>query len=275
MVPLYEVLEVCPANTDIAIGSAVFRAAFRQLEAVMADYQTIRTVGAGAGTAAIDEGLRTHMTKVYGLMSAGMLITAGVSWAVGTNPTLLHAVFGTPLRWVVMFAPLVLVMVFSAMINRLSVAAAQLFFYVYAAAMGLSLAFIFAIYTGTSIASTFLATAVAFGATSLYGYTTKRDLSAFGSFLMIGLIGLIVASLINIFLASSALQFAISVMGVLIFAGLTAWDTQSIKAEYLSHAQAGDSDWLGKAAIMGALRLYLDFINMFMYLLRFMGNSRN
>ncbi len=212
------------------------------------------------------------MNKVYGLMSVGMLLTGGVAWAVGTNDAMVAAIFGTPLKWVVMFAPLIMVFAFGALINRLSVAAAQLFFYAYAAMMGLSLAFIFAVYTQTSIAQTFLVTAIAFAGLSLYGYVTKRDLSAFGTFLMMGLIGLIVASIVNIFLASSALAFAISVIGVLIFAGLTAWDTQSIKNDYIAHAQMGDSDWLGKSAIMGALRLYLDFINLFMFLLQFMGN---
>ncbi|MDZ7906114.1 MAG: Bax inhibitor-1/YccA family protein [Cypionkella sp.] len=238
----------------------------------MADYQTIRTIGAGARTAEIDQGLRAHMNKVYGLMSVGMLLTAAVAWAVGTNDAMIAAIFGTPLKWVVMFAPLVMVFAFGALINRLSVAAAQLFFYAYAALMGLSLSFIFAVYTGTSIAQTFLVTAIAFAGLSLYGYTTKRDLSGMGTFLMMGLIGLIVASIVNIFLASSALQFAISVIGVLIFAGLTAYDTQSIKSEYVAHAQQGDEAWLGKSAIMGALRLYLDFINMFMFLLQFLGN---
>ena len=212
------------------------------------------------------------MNKVYGLMSVGMLLTGGVAWAVGTNDAMVNAIFGTPLRWVVMFAPLIMVFAFSALINRMSVAAARLFFYTYAAMMGLSLAFIFAVYTQTSIAQTFLVTSVAFAGLSLYGYTTKRDLSAFGTFLMMGLIGLIVASIVNIFLASSALAFAISAIGVLIFAGLTAWDTQAIKNDYIAHAQMGDSDWLGKSAIMGALRLYLDFINMFMFLLQFLGN---
>ena len=238
----------------------------------MADYQTIRTVGTAAGAAAVDEGLRAHMNKVYGLMSVAMLLTGGVAWAVGTNEAMVQAIFMTPLKWVVMFAPLVMVFAFTAMLNRLSVAAAQLFFYVYAAAVGLSLAFIFAVYTQTSIAQTFLVTAVAFAGLSLYGYTTKRSLSAMGSFLMMGLIGLIVAMVVNIFLASSALAFAISAIGVLIFAGLTAWDTQKIKNDYLAHAQMGDSDWLGKSAIMGALTLYLDFINMFMFLLSFLGN---
>jgi uncharacterized protein len=238
----------------------------------MADYQTIRTIGAGARTAEIDEGLRAHMNKVYGLMSIGMLLTAAVAWAVGTNEAMLSAIFATPLKWVVMFAPLIMVFAFGALINRLSVAAAQLFFYAYASVMGLSLSFIFAVYTGTSIATTFLVTAIAFAGLSLYGYMTKRDLSGMGTFLMMGLIGLIVASIVNIFLASSALAFAISVIGVLIFAGLTAYDTQSIKTEYIAHAQHGDADWLGKSAIMGALRLYMDFINMFMFLLQFLGN---
>ena len=238
----------------------------------MADYQTIRTGTAGTRTAEIDAGLRAHMNKVYGLMSVAMLITAGVAWAVGTNDAMIAAIFGTPLKWVVMFAPLIMVFAFSAMVNRMSVAAAQLFFYVYAAAMGLSLSFIFAAYTSTSIAQTFLVTSIAFAGLSLYGYTTKKDLSGMGTFLMMGLIGLIVASVVNIFLASSALAFAVSVIGVLIFAGLTAYDTQSIKNTYLQHAQAGDQDWLGKSAIMGALSLYLDFINMFMFLLQFMGN---
>ena len=238
----------------------------------MADYQTIRTVGTAAGAAVIDEGLRAHMNKVYGLMSVAMVLTGGVAWAVGTNDAMVQAIFMTPLKWVVMFAPLVMVFAFTAMLNRLSVAAAQLFFYVYAAAVGLSLAFIFAVYTQTSIAQTFLVTAVAFAGLSLYGYTTKRSLSAMGSFLMMGLIGLIVAMVVNIFLASSALAFAISAIGVLIFAGLTAFDTQKIKNDYLAHAQMGDSDWLGKSAIMGALTLYLDFINMFMFLLSFLGN---
>jgi FtsH-binding integral membrane protein len=238
----------------------------------MAEYQTIRTIGAGARTAEIDVGLRAHMNKVYGLMSVGMLLTAAVAWAVGTNEAMLSAIFATPLKWVVMFAPLIMVFAFSAMINRLSVAAAQLFFYAYASLMGLSLSFIFAVYTGTSIATTFLVTAIAFAGLSLYGYTTKRDLSGMGTFLMMGLIGLIVASIVNIFLASGAMAFAISVIGVLIFAGLTAYDTQSIKNEYIEHAAHGDEAWLGKAAIMGALRLYLDFINMFMFLLQFLGN---
>ena len=238
----------------------------------MADFQTMRAAGSATRSALIDEGLKAHMNKVYATMSVGMVLTGAVAWAVGTNDAMMAAIYGTALKWVVIFAPLVMVFAFGAVINRISAAAAQLFFYVYASLMGLSLASIFAIYTGVSIAQTFLVTAIAFAGLSLYGYTTKRDLSGFGTFLMMGLIGIVVASIVNLFLASGALAFAISVIGVLIFAGLTAFDTQSIKNEYIQHAQMGDSEWLGKSAIMGALRLYLDFINMFMFLLQFLGN---
>jgi FtsH-binding integral membrane protein len=243
----------------------------------MAEFDTVRSVGVGA-RAQIDEGLRAHMNKVYGLMSVAMVVTAGVAWAVGTSDALL-AIFRDPetlrpniLGWVVMFAPLAMVFAFGALINRMSAAAAQVFFYAFAAVMGLSLAWIFKVFTGVSIAQTFLITAIAFAGLSLYGYVTKRGLSGMGTFLMMGLIGLLVAMIVNIFLASSALAFAISVIGVLIFAGLTAYDTQNIKNTYLQHAVHGDTEWLGKAAIMGALNLYMDFINLFMFLLQFMGN---
>ena len=255
----------------------------------MADYQTIRT---GAGTRAvpqIDEGLRAHMNKVYGTMSVGMLVTFAVAWALsglatsaaptgaqlpnGTYLTDLGvALYASPLRWVLMFAPLLFVFGFAAGINRMSAATAQLVFYVFAAVMGASLSSIFLVFTGVSIAQTFLVTAIAFAGLSLYGYTTKKDLSGFGTFLIMGVIGLVVASIVNIFIASSALAFAISVIGVLVFAALTAYDTQNIKNTYVQHAMHGDSEWLGKAAIMGALNLYLDFINLFMFLLQFMGN---
>lgn len=238
----------------------------------MADYNTIPRTRVGTRTVEIDEGLRAHMNKVYGLMSVGMAITALVAWAVGTNEAMVGAIFGSPLKWVVMFAPLIVVFAFGAMINRMSAAAAQLVFYVYAALMGLSLSFIFVAFTGYSIVQTFLVTAIAFAGLSLWGYTTKRDISGWGSFLIMGVIGILVASLVNIFLASSAVQFAISVLGVLIFAGLTAFDTQNIKNTYLAMAAQGDQEWLGKSAIMGALNLYLDFLNMFMFLLQFMGN---
>ena len=243
----------------------------------MAQYQTIRT--AGTGTAAqIDAGLRAHMNKVYGLMSVGMLLTGGVAWAVGTSDALL-GIFRDPmtlqpnlLGWAVMFAPLLMVFAFGAAINRMSYSAAQLFFYAFSAVMGLSLAWIFKAFTGVSIAQTFLVTSIAFASLSLYGYTTKRDLSGFGTFLMMGLVGLVVASILNIFIASSALAFAVSVIGLLIFAGLTAYDTQRIKTDYIAHAQHGDSEWLGKSAVMGALNLYMNFINIFMFLLQFLGN---
>jgi uncharacterized protein len=237
----------------------------------MADYNTMRSV-AGARATQIDEGLRAHMSKVYGTMSVGMLITFAVAWAVGTNAAMLSVLFTGVLRWVVMFLPLVMVFAFGAAINRLSAAGAQLFFYVFSAAMGLSIAWIFAVYTGFSIAQVFLVTSIAFAALSLYGYTTKKDISGWGSFLIMGVIGLLLVSVINIFLGSPMVSFAISAIGVLIFAGLTAFDTQNIKNTYIAHATHGDQEWLAKSAIMGALNLYLNFINMFMMLLNLLGN---
>ena len=234
----------------------------------------------GARAAEIDEGLRAHMNKVYGTMSVGLLITFAAAWAISglsVTPTgeltqLGAVLFTTPLRWVVMLAPLAFVLVLSFGISKLSAAAAQGVFYLFAAVMGVSMASIFLVFTGESIATTFLVTAGAFAGLSLWGYTTKRDLSGMGTFLMMGLIGLLLAMVVNIFVGSSALGFAISVIGVLIFAGLTAYDTQRIKSEYVAHAAHGDAEWLGKAAIMGALSLYLDFINLFMFLLQFLGN---
>ncbi|HCQ64312.1 MAG TPA: BAX inhibitor (BI)-1/YccA family protein [Rhodobacteraceae bacterium] len=254
----------------------------------MAELRSTRTA-AGTRTAQIDEGLRAHMNKVYGTMSVGLLFTALVAWAIGTmvvssTPTeymlregqyltqLGYSLFASPLKWVIMFLPLVMVFAFSATINRLSAAGAQLFFYVFAAAMGLSISWIFVVFTDVSIASTFLATAAAFAGLSLWGYTTKKDISGWGSFLIMGVVGLIVASIINIFLQSEMLAWTVSFLGVLIFAGLTAYDTQRIKTDYIQHAQAMDGEWLAKSAIMGALNLYLDFINLFMFLLQFMGS---
>jgi FtsH-binding integral membrane protein len=254
----------------------------------MAEYQTIRA-GAGARTAQIDEGLKAHMNKVYGTMSVGMLITALAAWAISglattTDPTGAQidantyltqfgvALYASPLKWLVMFAPLIFVFGFSAGINRMSAATAQTVFYAFAAVMGVSISSIFLVFTGFSIVQTFLVTAIAFAGLSLWGYTTKKDISGWGAFLIMGVIGLIVASIVNIFLQNPAMMLAISAIGVLIFAGLTAYDTQRIKAEYLQHAHSADSEWLGKSAIMGALALYLDFINLFMFLLQFMGN---
>ena len=256
----------------------------------MAQFDTIRTA-TGARAAEIDEGLRAHMNKVYGTMSVGMLITFLAAWAISglaitSDPSaaaaqlnadtyltsLGYSIYASPLKWVIMFAPLAFVFGFSAAINRMSAATAQLVFYSFAAVMGLSISWIFIAFTGQSIIQVFLITAIAFAGLSIYGYTTKKDLSGMGTFLIMGLIGLIVAMVVNIFLASSAMAFAISVIGVLIFAGLTAYDTQNIKATYLQMAHAGDQEWLGKAAIMGALSLYLDFINMFMFLLQLLGS---
>ena len=237
----------------------------------MAQFDTIRTSGA-VRTAEIDEGLRAHMNKVYGTMSVGLLLTFAAAWAVGNNAAMMQSLFTGFTRYIVMFAPLIMVFAFGAMINKLSAAGAQLFFYAFSAVMGISISYIFAMYTGVSVAQTFLVTSIAFAGLSLYGYTTKKDISAWGSFLIMGVIGLIVASIVNIWLQSSALHLAVSAVGVLIFAGLTAYDTQKIKNDYVAHAAHGDSEWLGKAAIMGALNLYLDFINMFMFLLSFLGN---
>ncbi|MBL9046121.1 MAG: Bax inhibitor-1/YccA family protein [Tabrizicola sp.] len=256
----------------------------------MADYQTIQSVGVGA-RAQIDEGLRAHMNKVYGLMSVAMVITAAAAWAIAglattTNPaeavfqlsngTMVNsfgaAIYTGPLKWVLILAPLAMVFLFGAVLNRISAAGAQLYFYVYAALIGISISSIFLVFTGASIASTFLVTAISFASLSIWGYVTKRDLSGMGTFLMMGLVGLLVAMIVNMIWPSDALGFAIPVIGVLIFAGLTAFDTQNIKNTYVQHAMAMDQEWLGKAAIMGALNLYLDFINLFMFLLQFLGN---
>ncbi len=238
----------------------------------MQDYNTVRRAGAHA--ADIDLGLRAYMNRVYTLMAFAMVITGAVAYVIGTSPTLLSAIYSGPQKYIVMFAPLAVVFGMSAGMNRMSGSTAQLVFWLFSALMGASISFIFAVYTGISIAQTFVVTAIAFGGLSIYGYVTKKDLSAMGTFLIMGVIGLIVASVVNIFLASSALQFAISAIGVLIFAGLTAYDTQQIKNEYLGMAQMGPEGqgYMQKGAIMGALRLYLDFLNMFMFLLHFLGN---
>ncbi|MEM8658675.1 MAG: Bax inhibitor-1/YccA family protein, partial [Pseudomonadota bacterium] len=219
-----------------------------------------------------------HMNKVYGLMSVAMVVTGAVAWGFGTAPAL-QGLLRDPvtlspniLGWAVMFAPLIMVFAFGAMINRLSEAAAQLFFYGFAAVMGLSISWIFSVFTGVSIVQTFFVTTIAFAGLSLWGYTTQKDISGWGSFLIMGVIGLVVASIVNIFLGSPAIHFAVSVLGLLIFAGLTAYDTQRLKNEYIQMSNAGAAEWLGKAAIMGALSLYINFINMFMFLLQFLGN---
>ena len=244
----------------------------------MAEYQTIRTAGA-VRTAEIDEGLRAHMNKVYGVMSAGLFVTFAVAWAIGSNDALL-SIFRDPitlrpniLGWVAMFAPLGMIFMMGAAVNRMSAGGVRTFFYAFSALMGLSLAYVFAAFTGISIAQTFLVTAIAFAGLSLWGYTTKKDISGWGSFLIMGVIGLIVASIINIFLVSPAIYFAVSIIGLLIFAGLTAYDTQRLKTEYIAHATHGDEEWLDKSATMGAVGLYINFINMFQFLLAFLGSQ--
>jgi uncharacterized protein len=218
----------------------------------------------------IDVGLRQYMLSVYNYMAGGLALTGLVAYFAAASG-FYQAIVGTPLFWVVLLAPLGMVLLLSFGIQRMSLGATQLSFWVYAALVGLSLAGIFLIYTQASIARVFFITAGTFAAMSLYGYTTRRDLSQVGSFLMMGLIGIILASLVNLFIHSSALQFAVSVIGVVVFVGLTAYDTQRIKEMYF----AGDTAIIaGKKAIMGALQLYLDFINLFILLLQFMGVQR-
>lgn len=243
----------------------------------MANWSDPRTDSVGFGRTApaarqvaYDAGLRSYMLSVYNYMASGVLLT-GIVAMLFAQSGMAAQILGGPglLKYVIMFAPLAFVMILSFGINRLSTGTAQALYWAYAVMMGLSLSSIFLVYTGLSIAQTFFATAAAFAGLSLYGYTTKKDLSGFGTFLIMGVVGLLVASLINIFLKSSAMDFAISVLGVLLFAGLTAYDTQKIKSIY---AQVAGTDMMGKTVIMGALSLYLDFINMFLFLLRFMGN---
>src|SRR5438874_3722208 len=212
----------------------------------------------------IDVGLRQYMLRVYNYMAAGLAISGLVAYfAVATG--FYQQIAGTPLIWLVMLAPLGALLFLSFRIEQMAVGTAQTVFWGYAALMGLSLAGIFLVFTGASIARVFFIAAATFALTSLYGYTTGRDLSQFGSLLFMGLIGIVLASLVNIFIGSSALQFAISVIGVIVFTGLTAWDTQRIKEVYL---ETDPGDVLTKKAVMGALTLYLDFINLFVMLLQ-------
>ena len=231
--------------------------------------QTARMDSAHAADAGIDVGLRSYMLRVYNYMCIGLALTGAVAFAASTSAELMNTIHGTALRWVVMLAPLGFVFYLSARINSMKASTAQALFWVYAGLMGLSLSYIFLAFTGVSVVRVFFITAGAFAGLSLYGYTTKKDLSGMGSFLIMGVIGILIASVVNIFLASSGLHFAISVLGVLIFAGLTAYDTQRIKAIY---AEGDHSETHEKKAIMGALTLYLDFINMFIFLLQLFGN---
>ena len=224
--------------------------------------------GEAMGSVAVDQGLRSHMLKVYNYMASGVLLT-GIVALLFAQSGMAAQVLNTPLRWVLMFAPLGFIMVMSFGMNKLSTGALQAMFWAFAAVMGLSMSSIFLVFSGESIARTFFVTAASFAGLSLFGYTTKKDLTAMGSFLIMGVVGLLLASVVNIFLGSSTLQLVVSFLGVLIFAGLTAYDTQRIKSEYLHFA---GHESLGKLAIMGALSLYLDFVNMFQFLLSFMGS---
>ena len=242
-----------------------------------------RTYSKTADQAGIDEGLRAYMLKVYNYMTTGLVLTGFIAYFFGKasvaaftpNGVILtslgQALFNSGLSWIIMLAPLGFVFYLSARINKMSVSSAQITFWLFASIMGLSLASVFVQFTGTSIARVFFITAGTFAAMSLYGYTTKRDLTKLGGFLFMGLIGIILASVVNIFVQSGPMAFAISIIGVLVFVGLTAYDTQTIKNMYY----AGDSDSVGsKKALMGALRLYLDFINLFILLLQLFGQRR-
>ena len=250
--------------------------------ALSPDYRTYSPATVG-DTAVLDAGLRAYMLRVYNWMSSGLILTGIVAYAVA-NTSLIDlfyqrvatargvSVQPTLLGYAAMFAPLVFVMVLSFGVNRLSKSASQALFWAFAATMGASLANIFLIYSGASIARVFFITAGTFAAMSVYGYTTKTDLTKLGSFLMMGLIGIIIASLVNLFVGSTALQFAISVIGVLVFVGLTAYDTQRIKGDYVQYAYAEGTEGAAKRSVYDALTLYLNFINLFTLLLSLFGN---
>jgi hypothetical protein len=248
----------------------------------MANWQDPRMTGVDAATVSVpratrDAGLRSYMLSVYNYMASGVLLT-GIVALLFANSSLINFIVNpatgqaTPLFWVALFAPLGLVMWLSWGINRMSARTAQALFWGYAALIGVQFSSLFLVYTGVSIAQTFFAVAAAFLGLSVYGYTTKRDLSGMGSFLIMGVVGIFVALLINIFLRSPALNLAISAIGVLVFAGLVAYDTQKIKSLYA--VVAGNGEAMAKSAVIGALNLYIDFINLFLFLLRFMGQRR-
>lgn len=234
--------------------------------------QTVLRTGTRTQTLEIDQGLRAYMLKVYNYMTSGLALTGIVALFTASSEPMLQAIFGSPLKWLVMLAPLGFVMFLSFGINKMKASTAQALFWVFAGVMGLSMASIFLQFTGTSIARVFFITAGTFAGMSLYGYTTKRDLSGMGSFLFMGLFGIIIAMVVNIFLQSSALHFVISVIGVLVFVGLTAYDTQRIKSIY---SEFDTAEVATKKAIHGALTLYLDFINLFIMLLQLFGQSRD
>ena len=221
--------------------------------------------------AQVDQGLRSYMLRIYNYMATGLGLTGLTAYFVAITPSLFNAIYGTPFYWIVALAPLGFVFYLSARLHKISFAKAQTVFWIFSGVMGLSMAYIFIAFTGASIARVFFITAGTFAGMSLYGYTTKKDLSGWGSFLFMGLIGIIIAMIVNIFLQSGMLSFIISCVGVLVFVGLTAYDTQRIKEMYYASDHPEIS---GKKAIMGALKLYLDFINLFIMLLHLFGQRR-
>lgn len=234
-------------------------------------YRNVTQPQTGLGrsiSAPFDAGLRRHMLGIFNAMGVGLIVTGITAFAVASTPPLASAIFGTPLKWLAIFAPLVFVLLLSFRVERMSAAALRTAFVAFSAVMGVSLASIFLVYTGTSIARTFFIAATMFLAMSLWGYTTKQDLSKWTTFLMMGLIGVIVASIVNLFLGSTTLQLVVSVTGVLVFAGLTAWDMQRAKSDYLAYARTEHAE---KLAIWSALSLYLNLVNIFQLLLSFFG----
>ncbi|PXA90723.1 hypothetical protein DMC47_27250 [Nostoc sp. 3335mG] len=227
---------------------------------------------AAGAQARFDEGLRRHMLGIYRNMGIGLLVTALVALAVASTPALTALIFGTPLKWVAMFAPLAFIFFFQFRIEKMTTAGARAAFFAFAGVMGVSMAAIFLVFTATSIASAFFAASAMFLGLSLWGYTTNRDLTGLGSFLFIGLLAVIGVSIVNLFLGSSTLQIIVSAVGVLVFAGLTAWDTQRLKSEYIAYA---GHEGIEKMAIMGALSLYLNLINMFQLLLSLFGQQED
>jgi len=240
----------------------------------MADQGWSNVPGAGAARyagVAFDAGLRQHMLGIYRNMGLALLVSAAVAWIVASTPAIYQPIFGTPLKWVAIFAPLAFVFFFSFRFEKMTLSGARTALFAFAALMGISLAGVLLVFTGASIATTFLVAAVTFLSMSLWGYTTKADLTRFGSFLFMGLIGVVLASVINLFLQSGVLQLVVSIIGVVVFTGLTAWDTQRAKADYIAH---GASHQTEKLAVMSALSLYLNFVNLFQLLLHFTGVQR-
>jgi uncharacterized protein len=221
----------------------------------------------------VDAGLRSFMLGIYNNMTIGLAITGLVAYFTSLNETMMRAMQGSILGFAIAIAPLGFVIYLSVRVMKMKPATARIWFFAFAAVMGLSLSYIFLVYTGASIAKVFFITAASFGALSLWGYTTKKNLSGMGSFMMMGLFGIIIAMVVNIFLKSTAMDFAISAIGVVIFAGLTAWDTQRLKHSY--YEIGANAEMAGRVAIMGALSLYLDFLNLFLFMLRFMGGGRS